>query len=671
MMTASQERQQAHAEFVRSRDRVLPLDVLPANEILESWNRCSFVGLKMDTVPEISSVSGAELSRRRDAAGVVRHLALTEIEMLSQQIAGSNFLLAFGDQDGVILDVLADQRFAVSASGARIAAGSRWGEDLCGTNGLGTALVQGRSVSINGPDHFFFHFGDISCTATPVRDAWGLIVGVLDASSYFESRQRHTEALVKMAAAQIENSLLAYQMHDALVLAIHPRAEFLATVSAGVMAFSPSGALRCANARAHALLAGLSLSPGTWFEDLFDMPFEAAQKRVTAGGVVNFRDAMGSALVSRAYGAVGAVHPSKVVLLGTRQPSVPPLAIASVPLVTAIFDTPKWPVPTDSLKIDGRPYLAVDSRVEAALRRVSAAVRLNLPLLIHGETGSGKEQLARYAHEVSGRKGAFVAVNCGALAKDLFESELFGYKGGAFTGARREDTPGLLVSADGGTLLLDELGELPRALQPALLRFLDDQFVRPVGATQGRRVDVQIVGSTHVDLEAEVVAGRFRADLMYRLNTVLLALPPLRERQDFADIVRHVLYGLDPATDITRAAIDRLAGHSWPGNFRELRSVLARALMDRDRGAADMAIEALGIADISKHLPADKYFDLSGVSALNLGATDLVLNEFKRTGYNISLTSRNLAISRTTVYRHLRQCNALPAATERTLVRSR
>jgi transcriptional regulator of acetoin/glycerol metabolism len=205
---------------------------------------------------------------------------LAEIDTQSQQIAGTNFLLAFGDPDGVILDVFEDHRFATSSSGTGIVACSRWTENMCGTNGLGTALATTRAISVSGPDHYFLHFGDTACTASPIRDAWGRVVGVLDASSYFESRQLHTAALLKMATTKIENLLLAHQMRDAVVLAIHPRVEFLGTLSAGLLAFDPSGALLAANDRASVLLAGLSVLPNTRFGHLFDACFDATAHRL-------------------------------------------------------------------------------------------------------------------------------------------------------------------------------------------------------------------------------------------------------------------------------------------------------------------------------------------------------------------------------------------------------
>jgi len=289
--------------------------------------------------------------------------------------------------------------------------------------------------------------------------------------------------------------------------------------------------------------------------------------------------------------------------------------------------------------------------VVATLRMAEAAVRLRVPILIQGETGSGKELLARHAHVSSGRRGAFVAVNCGALPAELFEAELFGYVGGAFTGARREGNSGLIVSADGGTLLLDEVVELPLPLQAALLRFLDDRLVRPVGGRDARHVDVQLLAATHADLEAEVAARRFREDLLHRLNIVRLTLPPLREREDFAAVCRSVLSAIDPQARISDDALLPLSRLPWRGNMRELRALLTRALLMHDTGQLDAS--DFGTAFSAAQPGATPV--VSGQSALQQAALHRVLSEFERTGHSVSQTSRNLGISRTTVYRYLRE----------------
>lgn len=614
---AWQDWQRAHCRAVLARRLPVAADD-PPTEILDSWARCLQAGLDFDRPQPLIVVEDADLRRRHERAGRVRQLALIELETLMQQIAGSSFLLAFADADGVVLDRYADQRFVTSTAGAGIPVGSVWTEHAAGTNGLGTALACGRPVAVNGPEHFFGQFSHIACTAAPIRDADGVVVGALDASCCFDSRQRHTQALVQMAAAHIENVLLAEQRRQHWVLAIHPRPEFVGTLSAGLLAFDGEGRLSACNGRAAGLLSGLAVQRGTPFEQLFNEPFDRFIGRLRADGGTRLRDAMNSVL------AVACVQPALQRALPAPAPASPPaLPTAAVPVATD------------------------DGAVLQAQVLVAAAVRRGLPILIQGETGTGKELLARHAHAASGRGGPFVPVNCGGMPAELFEAELFGYVGGAFTGARRQGQAGLLASADGGTLLLDEVGELPLPLQAALLRFLDDGQLRPVGGRQWRKVDVQLLAATHVDLEAAVAAGRFRADLLWRLNTVSVRLPPLRLRTDLAAQAQRLLAEMEPQARLTQQAQRLLAAQPWPGNFRELRACLARALLAHPTGLIDAV-------DLRPLLPAQAGPVPDGPSQLQRSATEVVLAEFRRSG-SVSQTARQLRISRTTVYRHLRE----------------
>jgi transcriptional regulator of acetoin/glycerol metabolism len=696
-MLATETLSTAHARAVRARGSALPPEGLPHGEILDSWVRCMTSGLDPGAALSVPVVLAADLALRRERATFVRRLARAELETLAPQIAGSNFLLAFADHEGVILDLFADNRFLMSGSGAGIVVGSRWDEAVAGTNGLGTALAAGRSVAVSGLEHYYFNLGDISCTAAPVHDAAGELVGVLDASSYFESRQRHTQALVQMAATHIENGLLLHQTAGQTVLAVHPRAEFLGTLSAGLLAFAEDGRLRALNARAVGLLSGLAATRGTAYEDLFGEPFDQLLARLHVGHEVRLRDVLGSSLVASVVRrpAPQPVAPGFVL---SSEPWVERRWSASAPSAAARVDAPAVrraaPAgPALPASCAGAPdIVATDRAVAEAYGLVQVAVRLNVPILIEGETGSGKELLARHAHDCSGRSGEFVAVNCAALPAELFEAELFGYAGGAYTGARREGSIGLIASADGGTLLLDEVRDLPLPLQAALLRFLDDRLVRPVGGTQTRRVDVQLLAATNVALEDEVAARRFREDLMYRLNVVKVVLPPLRCRSDFAEAVHSLLASIDPRASLEAGAVERLARHGWPGNFRELRAVLTRAVLSRRMhggttviGAGDLetlllAGGAAGVArrdgKVSVHregpvsafregpMSALREGPMSALregpmSALRAGATERVCREFERCGRSVSRTSRSLGISRTTVYRHLREAGTL------------
>ena len=614
------------ARLVLERRRIAVEDLL-ATEVSASWSRCLDAGLDPHGAPQKVVIGQSELKRRRERIGHVHHLALAELETLYHQIAGSNFLIAFADADGTVLESVADSQFGDSDAGRRIIPGSRWTEGVCGTNALGTAIVTGQPIIIHGSEHFFSCYGQVCCTAAPVRGPAGELVGMLDASSDCVSRQRHTLALVKMAATHIENGLFVNQMHSQMILAIHPRAEFLGTISAGMIATDEAGLITAVNGRAAGILMGLQVAPGVRFEQIFNEPFEKLLARLHASYQTFVRDTLGSmhavAWINRGAPVVRRGHGQ----LKSRA------ALALAP-VRALREP---------------AFVADDRGVREMLALVDAAVRVNAPILIQGETGSGKEMLARYAHEVSGRKGEFVAINCAAMPEHLFEAELFGYAAGAFTGARKEGAEGLIASADGGTLLLDEIGALAPQLQATLLRFLDDRLVRAVGGRGGRVVDVQILAATNADLAAEVAARRFRADLLYRLDTIKAVLPPLRTRVDFEAALRFTLARIDPAATISAEAVARLAVHGWPGNFRELRAVLTRALLaasDRHIGLAQVAVWVPPVLQ-SGSRPAG--------SVLRDKVAEEVVREFRRSGGNVSHTARNLAVSRNTVYHHLRE----------------
>ena len=235
--------------------------------------------------------------------------------------------------------------------------------------------------------------------------------------------------------------------------------------------------------------------------------------------------------------------------------------------------------------------------------QIARAASSKAPVLLQGQTGSGKEIVARLVHELSGRShGPFLAINCGAMNRELLESELFGHEKGAFTGAVGAKT-GLVTAAGGGTLFLDELAEMPPPMQVSLLRFLDRGEYRPVGSTRTFHADVRIVGATNQDLQALVAQNRFREDLFYRINAVTLRVPTLNERkEDVPLLAEHFLHNLrsagSPARVLSREAKAALCAYAWPGNIRELHNVIERVIL---MGSGTAAISA---EEVRAMLPA-------------------------------------------------------------------
>ncbi|HEV2798912.1 MAG TPA: sigma-54 dependent transcriptional regulator [Pyrinomonadaceae bacterium] len=306
--------------------------------------------------------------------------------------------------------------------------------------------------------------------------------------------------------------------------------------------------------------------------------------------------------------------------------------------------------------------------VRELFESVKRAGRSASTVLVTGESGTGKELVARAVHEASGRAGAFVPVNCAAIPAELIESELFGHTGQAFTGARAARA-GLFESADGGTVFLDELGELPLQVQPKLLRVLQEGAVRRVGADREKAVNVRVVAATNRDLEAEVRAGRFREDLFWRLNVIHLHVPPLRERAgDIPLLVEHFASkaaganGSEPLR-VSREALAVLTAYSWPGNVRELENAVERA-------AAFANGDEITVADLPERVrtSGEAAGLVARASAQRLTLDELereyILETLRRTGGNKSRAAEMLGLDRKTLYRKLDEYRAVDPTLE-------
>ena len=586
--------------------------------ISESWSRCIAAGLDPYGTPPQCQLTARELRDQRQEDETVHRFAAAQIQALYQQIAGSNFMIAFGNARGTVLETVSDGAFRESKPGRTIVPGSIWQEESRGTNAMGTTAIIRQPLIVHGEEHFFINHSDVSCFAAPVFHSNGELAGVLDASSDCRARNQHTLVLIQMASTHIENSLFLTQQREHTILLFHSRPEMLNSVSGGLIAFDQNGILVAINQRGRAMLSGLPTRPGAAFESIFEATFEAALSDLAAGRVPLLRDLLGSRY------AVQAQQQQR-----REAPRPAPERAASPRTI-----------------VDG--FVADDATLQREISKVGRAVHLKPPFLILGESGTGKEIMARHIHQVSGRAGAFVPVNCGALPEHLFESELFGYTHGAFTGARKDGATGLARQAHGGTLFLDEIGDLPMPSQVALLRFLDLSEVRSVGATQTERLDVQIVAATNCDLDAAITDKRFREDLYYRLGVVRLQMPPLRQRTDFQALARHVLAGIDAEASIEPDALAALEARPWNGNIRELRAALLELAILSDG--------PITLDDVAARFD----LDASSLTAIpdGVGLRGLITRQVNdllaQTGNNVSEVAKRLNVSRNTVYKYMR-----------------
>ncbi len=591
-----------------------------SSEIRISWQRCFDTGLDPFGYPEQIQISAADLKNRREEKGLVRRQAKLEMENLHRQIAGSNFIIIFADSAGVILDRIVDGSIATNNSG-RTLPGFIWQEEINGTNALGMVAVTQKPAIVHGDEHYFKAYTDLTCAAVPILGRNGELAGIIDATSDCRSRQYHTLALVAMSCITIENGLFRDRHKGNFIFELHNRREFLGTLQSAMLAFNEDGFLEESNGRAQLYLQDLPAGVKIHFDEIFRTPFREFLDRLPGARSIYLTDMEGSSFAVRAFN----YHARKLTLS---------------------------PAPVRSSRTAGRDMFMTshDPAVKSAMHMIRRAVELNVPILIRGETGTGKELMARYAHAVSNRKGDFVAVNCAALPETLIESELFGHQDGAFTGAVRGGSKGLAGQANKGTLFLDEIGVMPAQVQAKLLRFLDRMEIRPVGKTTEIQLDIQLISATNTVLTGKERKVEFRPDLLYRINTVEVYLPPLRKRRDFHKIIEAILDTLQHPLKLEPAALRLLEAYSWPGNIRQLKGLLTRLLIACESGK-------IRTEDILSML-STQTSDTSGEpQPRNLADRELEIIRvaYKQCKGNISAVSRELGISRNTVYKKLKE----------------
>jgi sigma-54 dependent transcriptional regulator, acetoin dehydrogenase operon transcriptional activator AcoR len=638
----------------------------PAKDVVtESWRRClNDYQLHPDKPRVPSFLARVELEEHRARCADVIACARYEMTTLYQQLGDAESAVVLTDTNGVIVHMVSSPEFASQVGPLGLRVGGVWSETEAGTNGMGTCLAAAGPVTVQRDDHFFTQFTQLTCSAVPVFDPSGEIAAVLDVTSRSSLMQQHLLVLLGMTARMIENRLIDQRFRGAHPLHFHSRPEFVYTLHEGKLAVDDDGRILAANRSALFQLGMQSMEEvrSRRIEDLFQTSLEDMLERSSSSSfhpVVTYRAnaALRFFAVMRRPAHVAAGAASSVVHAATPSLSIVP-ARAPVRRATA---------PTSG---EGSTTFD-DPRLVAHLDTANRVIARRTPLLLCGETGSGKEVFARAVHEASPHAGgAFVAVNCASLPETLIESELFGYRAGAFTGAVRSGRRGKILQADGGTLFLDEIADMPLELQARLLRVLDERQVTPLGTEEVIAVDFQLISASHEHLPSRVRDGRFREDLYYRLAGVELQLPPLRERSDKRELIRRVLLAEGGAHATLTAEAERaLLDHPWPGNIRQLCHVLrtAAALADCKPITREHlpSMQALPPARPSPVFDAPQPdvlpCDLSGdndtppvkLNPIQANERQVLLQMLKQHRWNVSNVAKALDVSRNTLYRKL------------------
>lgn len=592
-----------------------PVGAVP-EAILHSWQRCQRHGLSVDAQPPAEPLTDGRLRELRQRRERLWRQARPELDGLAAEMAHSGSIVLLTDEDGWILDAEGSTGFLDKAGRVALMPGMRWDEGTVGTNAIGTALVEGNALQVRGGEHYFAPHGILTCSAVPILDPYGQPLGVLDVSGDARLPHLHALALVRQAVAQIEHRSFAEGLTDCELLRLHHQPALLGSAREGVLGFR-AGRLVAAN-RAGLSLFGLDRQDigRTPYEALFEQPLS----RLADDGVLLDRQGR------RLY--------------GVREPRA-----LRRPSAAAALSRPGAATP---MVARGPLFDAAQQQQLAAAGRV---LQVGLPVLLQGETGTGKDVFARELHARSTRaEKALVAVNCAALPESLIEAELFGYEEGAFTGARRQGSAGLLRQAEGGTLFLDEIGDMPLALQPRLLRVLQERELSPLGGGRPVKLDFALVCASHCELPQAVAAGRFRADLYYRIADHVVTLPPLRAHPDRGALVDALWQQLGQRDALPADLRAALVACDWPGNLRQLNACL-RTLLALAEPGQPPAIELLPAYVRSG--TAGPPLPPAGAAALEDITEAAMRQALVACDGNVSAAAKRLGVHRSTLYRRL------------------
>ena len=624
--------------------------------VSRSWTRCSRFGLSAtDQHSYIDSMDRVALKTEQHRNRLLLSQGRPIMEYVYEQIRDSGSMVILADANGLLLDTVGDPDFVDRADRVALLAGASWDENQCGTNAIGTALVEECPVAILGAEHYLSRNGFLTCCASPIFGPDGRLLGVLDISGDYRSYQRHTLGLARFSAGILERRLFESVHARDIVVSFHANPDCLGSPREGLAAISPDGEVLAVNR------LGLDIL-GIRQVDAVRRDFGMVFENTLASLVDRCRLDPLTPLVLNVNGRQ--IH---LRLRGQ---------LPHTPVAGRIFDerTTSRPLARKPEANSARPTCPEagkstldtlntgDPRLQIAIDRARKVLGRDIPIMIQGESGAGKEVFAKAFHQSGNRRDAsFVALNCAAIPETLIEAELFGYQGGAFTGSRKEGAPGKIQLADGGTLFLDEIGDMPLALQARLLRVLQERSITPLGSARAIPVDISLICATHRNLREEVARGNFREDLYYRLNGLCVTLPALRERTDLRALAEKFAAEESRQRPLpvrfSTAALERMAAYPWPGNIRQMVNVVrvAIAMLEDDESLIQ-----------ESHLPDEILDDIRPVTTASSPPTaatpagsmadierQAALVAMQEAGGNISAAARRLGISRNTLYRKL------------------
>ncbi|MCU0554177.1 MAG: sigma-54-dependent Fis family transcriptional regulator [Syntrophales bacterium] len=636
--------------FINSQPFDNPL-VVP-DVIHESWRRCQESNVnpyttRVDTVLDAKAL-GELLERNAELIEISRPF----MQNLYGFVRGSGFVVALFDEQGFLLEVIGDADVVERIRKGNFVPGACWSEEEAGTNGCGTVLKMDRPVQVFATEHYCINSHKWTCSGAPIHDPDGDLIGVIDMTGPYLNANPHTLGMVAAAAYAIENDMRVRKALSECRIADGYQRTVLASIPEALIAIDTLYRITMVNENAEkiiglgtAKLAGRSLHDvmGEHNTALFNLiRHNATLTDVEARIVMRDGHAVDYTLTCNPIRTEDRRVIGRLIILNEIK--------RARTLVTRMIGA--------KAKFSFDDVCGVNAAFLETVNQAKRVSQSNSNVLLLGESGTGKDVFAQAIHNESGRSaGPYVAINCAAIPRDLIASELFGYSEGAFTGSKRGGNQGKFELADGGTIFLDEIAEMPLELQAALLRVIEDKSITRIGGSRVTSVDVRIIAATNKNLKEEVRKGRFREDLYYRFNVFTIHMVPLRDRpEDIPLLVDGFVRKLcdtmgKKLVRVDGRVLEKFMGYAWPGNVRELQNVIERMMniVHTDELTADL------IPSEVRHGPSRAELPTRAESPRDVERR--ILEKMVRSGIPKQEIARRMQMARSTLYRKLEKYN--------------
>lgn len=634
--------------------------------IADSWKRSKAIGLDAYKNQKGLRIPPEEFEKVLEKNADLVAVARPVIENLNTILLHIPTVITLSDADGYILTLVGNQAMIDHGVPINYAPGCKWSEDKIGTNAITMCLSLNQPVQLHGEEAYLEDHHQYTCAGSPIHNEDGTIIGTLSTVNEISRFSNHTLGMVVYAANTIEKQIALLNMNK------HMKNAF-DSIPEGIIITNSDFKIKYINHKGSSIIKYNVISQDirTLIQDI---PVESMRERMdNKNFTIRFMNksifCMGSINIIHFNGDMAGIT-----VVFKEEKSVNRL-------VTKISGSQAKYVFDD--------IITQNKKMRRAIETAEKFARVNCNLLLYGESGTGKELFAQAVHNASSRaNGPFVAVNCAALPRDLMESELFGYEEGAFTGARKSGYTGKFELANGGTIFLDEIGELPIEVQPKLLRVLDSHKVMRIGGKCEKDIDVRVIAATNRNLEQEIADRNFRLDLYYRISLGIVEIPPLRERKDDIPLLcSYFLEKFNRENDGTLKVMDErfienLCKYNWKGNVRELQNTVARSfylcdgetisaeylpgyMVDEGNTAPDEVgqVPAAGnqaptVGSIEPAVERKEPSDgrtIQDSSRLELMEREAIIEAINECGGNVTKAAQHIGISKPTIYRKMKK----------------